>query len=148
MKEIALKNDTAFHEHLLRWNALIPALLAALEWNLHRLGANPVEFLIRMTGVMSLIFLVLTLMVTPLRRMFGWNWLLRLRRPLGLYSFYYAVFHLAAYMAFDRGFKLGSVPADVWMRPFIAVGMLCFVLMIPLAVTSSNSMIRRLGGKR
>ena len=84
MKEIALKNDTNFQEHLLRWNALIPALLAALEWKLHRLGANPVEFITRMTGVMSLVFLVLTLMVTPMRKIFGWNWLLKLRRSLGL----------------------------------------------------------------
>ena len=147
MKEIALKNDTNFQEHLLRWNALIPALLAALEWKLHRLGANPVEFITRMTGVMSLVFLVLTLMVTPMRKIFGWNWLLKLRRTLGLYSFYYTAFHLVTYLAFDRAFNLLSVPADVWKRPFIAVGLICFLLLVPLAVTSTNAMIKRLGGK-
>ena len=148
MKDIPLKNDTAFQQRLIGLNALIPALLAAWDWQRGQLGANPVEFTTRLTGVMALIFLVLTLLVTPLRKLFGWNWMLKLRRNLGLYAFYYGVAHLATYLLFDRDLSLASVPADVWNRPFIAVGMIAFLLMIPLAVTSTNAMIKRLGGKK
>ena len=148
MKDVPLKNDTAFQERLIRLNALLPALLAAWDWKRGQLGANPVEYVTRMTGVMALILLVITLLVTPLRKIFGWNWLLKLRRNLGLYSFYYALAHLATYVAFDRNLSLLSVPGDVWSRPFIAVGMIAFILMIPLAVTSTNAMIKKLGGKR
>lgn len=148
MKEIPLQNDTAFQQRLLGLNALIPALLVAWDWQRGQLGANPVEFVTRMTGVMSLLFLVITLLVTPLRKLAGWNWLLRLRRNLGLYAFYYGIAHLATYLVFDRSLQLGTVPADVWKRPFIAVGMGSFLLMIPLAVTSTNAMIKKLGGKK
>jgi len=148
MKEIPLQNDTAFQQRLLGLNALIPALLVAWDWQRGQLGANPVEFVTRMTGVMSLLFLVITLGVTPLRKLAGWNWLLRLRRNLGLYAFYYGIAHLATYLIFDRSLQLGTVPADVWKRPFIAVGMGSFLLMVPLAVTSTNAMIKKLGGKK
>ena len=147
MKEISLQNDTAFQQRLIGLNALIPALLVAWDWKRGQLGANPVEFVTRMTGVMALLFLVITLLVTPLRKLCGWNWLLKLRRNLGLYAFYYGICHLATYLIFDRNLKLLAVPADVWKRPFIAVGMIAFLLMIPLAVTSTNAMIKRLGGK-
>ena len=90
MKDIPLKNDTAFQQRLLSLNAFIPALLVAWDWKRGQLGANPVEFVTRMTGVMALLFLVITLLVTPLRRLSGWNWLLKLRRNLGLYAFYSA----------------------------------------------------------
>ena len=148
MKEITLQNDTAFQQRLLGLNALIPVLLAAWDWKRGQLGANPVEFVTRMTGVMALVFLVITLMVTPLRKLSGWNWLLKLRRNLGLYAFYYGIAHWGTYLIFDRNFQLGSVPADIWKRPFIAVGMISFLLMIPLALTSTNAMIKKLGGKK
>ena len=148
MKEIPLQNDTAFQQRLLSLNAFIPALLVAWDWKRGQLGANPVEFVTRMTGVMALLFLVITLLVTPLRRLSGWNWLLKLRRNLGLYAFYYGTAHLGTYLIFDRNLQLGSVPGDVWKRPFIAVGMITFLLMIPLAVTSTNAMIKKLGGKK
>lgn len=148
MKEISLQNDTAFLQRLIGLNALIPALLVAWDWKRGQLGANPVEFTTRMTGVMALVFLVITLLVTPLRKLFGWNWLLKVRRNLGLYAFYYGIAHLATYLIFDRNSDLASVPADVWKRPFIAVGMITFLLMLPLAVTSTNAMIKRLGGKK
>ena len=147
-KEISLQNDADFHKSLIALNGLIPLLLVAWDWQHGQLGANPVEFVTRMTGVMTLVFLVITLLVTPLRKWFGWNWLLKLRRMLGLYAFYYGIAHLATYLAFDRSFRLLSIPADVWKRPFIAVGMASFLLMVPLAVTSTNAMIKKLGGKR
>lgn len=148
MKTPSLQNDTAFQQRLIGLNALIPALLVAWDWKRGQLGANPVEFITRMTGVMTLVFLVITLLVTPLRKIFGWNWLLKLRRNLGLYAFYYGIAHLATYLIFDRNLELASVPADVWRRPFIAIGMISFVLMIPLAATSTNAMIKKLGGKK
>ena len=147
-KSLTLQNDTEFQKGLLALNALIPVLLVAWDWNRGQLGANPIEFITRATGVMALIFLVLTLAVTPLRKLAGWNWLLKLRRNLGLYSFYYGCAHLATYLIFDRNLHLFSVPADVWKRPFIAVGMISFLMMIPLAVTSTNTMIKKLGGRK
>ncbi len=148
MKEVSLKNDAPFQERLIALNALLPAALVAWYWQRGQLGANPVEFTTRMTGVMSLVFLVITLLVTPLRKLFGWGWLAKLRRSLGLYAFFYGMAHLATYLVWDRNLDILSVPGDVWLRPFIAVGMAAFVLMVPLAVTSTNAMIKKLGGKK
>jgi sulfoxide reductase heme-binding subunit YedZ len=111
------------------------------------LGANPIEFFLRTTGTLALIFLLLTLTVTPLRRIFGWNSLIRFRRMLGLFAFFYAFLHLFTYSIFDKSFNLRAIATDIWQRPFIAVGMLGFFLMVPLAATSTDSMIKRLGGK-
>lgn len=141
-------NDVKFNKLLIFINSLVP--LAFLIWDaIHgNLGANPVEFFLRTTGVLTLIFLLVTLTVTPLRKIFGWNNLIKLRRMLGLYAFFYGCLHLTTYFAFDRALSLSSTLADIWQRPFIAIGMLSFFLMIPLAVTSTNAMIKRLGGKR
>ena len=109
---------------------------------------NPVEFVTRATGVLTLVFLVITLMITPLRVLFGWNWLLKQRRLLGLIAFFYGVAHLMTYLLFDRSGQLQTVFGDIYKRPFIAVGMFSFALMIPLAITSTNAMIKKLGGKR
>ena len=141
-------NDSRFHRQLIFVNALLPALLMLVDWWRGKLGANPVEFVTRATGVLTLVFLVLTLLVTPLRKTFGWNWLLKQRRLIGLYAFFYGTAHLLTYVAFDREWKLFSVVADVYRRPFIAIGMFSFALMVPLAVTSTNAMIKKLGGKR
>jgi len=143
-----LTADSHFHRQLILFNGLLPALLILIDGWLGKLGANPVEFVTRATGVLTLVFLVLTLLVTPLRKIFGWNWLLKQRRLLGLISFFYGTAHLLTYLVGDRDWQILSVPADVWKRPFIAVGMISFVLMIPLAVTSTNKMIKKLGGKR
>jgi sulfoxide reductase heme-binding subunit YedZ len=148
MKEVSLKNDAVFQERLIALNALLPAALLAWNWQRGQLGANPIEFTTRMTGVMSLIFLAITLLVTPLRKVFGMGWLARLRRSLGLYAFYYGAAHLTTYVVWDRNLSIFSVPADVLLRPFIAVGMIAFLLMVPLAVTSTNAMIKKLGGKK
>ncbi len=137
-----------FSKLLLFINALVP--LALLLWDVYRgrAGANPLEFVTRTTGMLALIFLTITLAVSPLRQVFKWNGLVKLRRMLGLFAFFYGLLHLLTYLAFDRYFNLRSVPADVVSRPFIAVGMLAFFLMVPLAITSTNKMVKRLGGKR
>jgi sulfoxide reductase heme-binding subunit YedZ len=137
-----------FSKLLLFINALVP--LALLLWDVYRgrAGANPLEFVTRTTGMLALVFLTITLAVSPLRQVFKWNGLVKLRRMLGLFAFFYGLLHLLTYLAFDRYFNLRSVPADVVSRPFIAVGMLAFFLMVPLAITSTNKMVKRLGGKR
>ncbi len=140
--------ETKFHKILIFINSLIP--LAMLLWDAYfgKLGANPVEFFLRSTGVLTLSFLLITLAVTPLRKLFGWNWLVKVRRMLGLYAFFYGCVHLITYSIFDKGFDWIVIFCDVWKRPFIAVGMFALALMIPLAVTSTNAMIKRMGGKR
>jgi sulfoxide reductase heme-binding subunit YedZ len=145
---MTFNTDSRFHRQLVVFNGLLPALLIAFDAWRGKLGANPVEFITRATGVLTLVFLVITLMVTPLRRIYGWNWLLKQRRLLGLYAFFYGVAHLLTYLAYDRDWQLQTVVGDVSQRPFIAIGMFSFALMIPLAVTSTNAMIKRLGGER
>jgi sulfoxide reductase heme-binding subunit YedZ len=129
-------------------NALIPLVL--LLWDLYhkRVGPNPLEFATRTTGMLTLVFLSLTVAVTPLRKIFGINSIVKVRRMLGLFAFFYGILHLLTYVWFDRLFNLISVVQDVSKRPFILVGMTAFVLMVPLAITSTNKMVKRLGGKR
>ena len=128
-------------------NALVPLLL--LLWDVYHknVGANPQEFAIRTTGMMTLVFLTITIAITPIRKVFGTNSLVKLRRMVGLFAFFYGVLHLTTYVWFDRLFNLKSVVEDVGRRPFILVGMTAFILMIPLAITSTNNMVKRLGGK-
>lgn len=109
---------------------------------------EPLEFITRGTGDWTLYFLCITLAVTPLRKLSGWNALARLRRMLGLFTFFYALLHFTAFLWFDHFFDVGAMLADVVKRPFITVGFLAFVLLVPLAATSTNAMVRRLGGKR
>src|SRR5215218_8064688 len=139
--------DVKFHKLLISVNALIPIVLLAYDWYRGGLGANPIEFFLRTTGVLTLVFLLITLSVTPLRKYFGWNNLVKFRRMLGLYAFFYGALHLVTYSVFDKSLSLSAIVSDVWQRPFIAVGMLAFFLLIPLAATSTNGMIKRLGGK-
>jgi sulfoxide reductase heme-binding subunit YedZ len=112
------------------------------------LGANPIEAVTRGMGTWTLNFLLITLAVTPLRKLTGWHAALRLRRMLGLFSFFYAVLHLTSYLWFDQFFDWGEIAQDILKRPFITVGMAAFMLLVPLAATSSNFAIRRLGGRR
>ncbi|MCU0896440.1 MAG: sulfoxide reductase heme-binding subunit YedZ [Burkholderiales bacterium] len=123
---------------------LVAGAVAFPEW----LGANPAEYVTRSGGDWTLRFLLVTLAVTPLRRLTGWNWLLRLRRMLGLFAFFYGVVHFASYVAFDHVFALGEILKDIVKRPFITVGAAALVLMVPLAATSTNAMVRRLGAQR
>lgn len=109
------------------------------------LGANPIEAVTRGLGDWALRLLLITLAVTPLRRLTGLPWLLRPRRMLGLFTFFYAVLHMLTYVWLDQFFDWGFILKDIVKRPFITVGFLSFVLLIPLAVTSTNAMMRRLG---
>jgi len=140
--------DTRFAKLVLLVNGLVPLVL--LLWDVYRkqVGANPLEFVTRTTGMLTLVFLLISLAVTPLRRVTGVNWLVRFRRMLGLFAFFYGSLHLLTYVAFDRFFHLPTIPGDVVKRPFIAVGMTAFFLMLPLAITSTDKMVKRLGGKR
>ncbi len=119
--------------------------LQAFELADMSLGTNPVEKLLHEFGRWGLKFLLLTLTVTPLRRWTGWNWLLRFRRMLGLYAFFYIVLHFLTYAVLDQGLEFALIIEDVIKRPYITLGMIGFVLLIPLAVTSTRGMMRRLG---
>jgi sulfoxide reductase heme-binding subunit YedZ len=140
--------DIRFSKLLLFLNALVP--LGLLLWDVYhkKVGANPLEFVTRTTGMLTLVFLLISLAVTPVRHITGVNWLVKFRRMLGLYAFFYGSLHLLTYVWFDRGLNFKSVPGDVFQRPFIAVGMTAFFLMVPLAITSTNKMVKRIGGKR
>jgi sulfoxide reductase heme-binding subunit YedZ len=127
--------------------ALLPAARLVVAAFTGGLGVNPIEFVTRSTGTWTLSLLLATLAVTPLRRITGWHWLVRLRRMLGLFSFFYACLHFATYVWLDQFFDAAAIVRDVIKRPFITVGFAAFVLLIPLAATSTNAMIRRLGGK-
>ncbi|RTL57846.1 MAG: sulfoxide reductase heme-binding subunit YedZ [Rhodocyclaceae bacterium] len=126
------------------------APLARLGWGFQQdtLGANPIEALTRGLGTWGLNFLLITLAVTPLRKLSGWHWLTRLRRMLGLYAFFYVLLHLTSYLWLDQFFVWQDIAKDILKRPFITVGMAAFVLLVPLAATSNNYAIRRLGGKK
>jgi sulfoxide reductase heme-binding subunit YedZ len=127
---------------------LLPlANLALLAWR-DALGANPIEAVTRSTGTWTLSFLLITLAVTPLRRITGWHDLVRLRRMLGLYAFFYGCLHFTTYIWLDQFFDPAAIWKDVVKRPFITAGFASFLLMLPLALTSTNAMMRRLGGRR
>ena len=112
------------------------------------LGANPIEAVTRGLGTWALNFLLITLAMTPLRKLFGWHAALRLRRMLGLFAFFYALLHLVSYLWFDQFFAWSEIARDILERPFITIGMAAFVLLLPLAATSNHWAIRRLGGRR
>lgn len=124
-----------------------PLALILADILLDRLGANPVEELSHATGLWALRFLLITLAVTPLRRMLGWNDLGRFRRMFGLYAFFYATLHILVYVVLDQGLHLESILDDVLKRPYIVLGLITFVLLVPLAATSTNGMMKRLGGR-
>ncbi|MFT7235162.1 MAG: sulfoxide reductase heme-binding subunit YedZ [Methylophagaceae bacterium] len=114
----------------------------------NQLGANPIEVLTRDTGEWTLRFLLITLAVSPLRLLFGWHFLAAVRRMLGLYSFFYASVHMLLYVWLDQFFNLSDIIDDIIERPFITVGFFSFLALIPLAITSNNAMIKRLGSER
>ncbi|WP_432258506.1 protein-methionine-sulfoxide reductase heme-binding subunit MsrQ [Cupriavidus sp. TMH.W2] len=128
--------------------ALLPFARLLYLGATEQFGANPLEFVTRSTGTWTLVMLCLTLAITPLRRLTGWNWLIKMRRMLGLFAFFYGLQHFLLWIGVDRGFDLPYMIKDVYKRPFITVGFTAFMLMVPLALTSTNGMARRLGGKR
>jgi sulfoxide reductase heme-binding subunit YedZ len=112
------------------------------------LGANPAEFITRSLGDWTLRFLLITLAVTPVRKLSGWHWLANFRRMFGLYAFFYCLVHLSSYVSFDHVFDVVAILKDIVKRPFITVGFTALVLLTPLAITSTNRMVQRLGAKR
>jgi len=125
--------------------SLLPLLRLIAMGVQDRLTANPIEFITRATGDWTLYFLCLTLTVTPLRRFAGINELIRFRRMLGLFTFFYASLHFMTFIWFDHFFDLAEMMRDILKRPFIAMGFLAFVLMVPLALTSNDLMLKKLG---
>jgi methionine sulfoxide reductase heme-binding subunit len=149
------KKRPAAAQYGARW--VVPAKIAVFVASLYplgrlvlfgftgQLGANPIEFITFSTGLWTLVFLCITLSVTPLRRLTGINALLRFRRMLGLFAFFYAAQHFTTYFWFDKWFDVAEILKDIGKRPFIMVGFAAFVLLIPLAATSTKAMVRRLG---
>jgi sulfoxide reductase heme-binding subunit YedZ len=124
---------------------LIPFLQLAYRAYAGDLGANPIDTVTRFTGSWALLFLLTSLGVTPLRRITGWHDLIKFRRMLGLYAFFYASLHFATFVGLDHFFDFGRIGKDILKRPYVTAGFTAFVVMIPLALTSSAGMIRRLG---
>lgn len=112
------------------------------------LGTNPLELITRSTGTWALVFLCITLAVTPARKLCGWPWLARLRRMFGLFAFFYAACHFTTFIWFDHFFDVAAIWKDVLKRPFVTIGFAALLLLVPLAITSTNGMTRRLGARR
>jgi sulfoxide reductase heme-binding subunit YedZ len=125
--------------------ALAPFLWLLFRTLTGRLSANPIEDITLTTGIWALRLLLVTLAITPLRRLTGWNYIIQYRRMLGLFAFFYATLHLLIYVVLDQGLAFGFILADIAKRPYITAGMTAFALMIPLAITSTRGWIRRLG---
>ncbi|MGD0387954.1 MAG: protein-methionine-sulfoxide reductase heme-binding subunit MsrQ [Tepidisphaeraceae bacterium] len=140
--------DPAFAKFVLLVNGAVP--LAMLGWDAYwkELGANPVNSSLHITGTTALVFIVLTLTVTPARKLTGWNWLSHFRRMLGLYAFFYGVVHLSIYFALDQSFSVPAVIRDTLEHRYVLFGMAALALMAPLAATSTNGMIKRLGAAK
>ena len=134
---------------ILIWVACLTPLLR-LGWKglTGGLGANPIEFITLSTGTWTLVFLLATLAITPLRRLSGQSWLIRFRRLVGLFSFFYGVLHFITYVWLDKFFDVQDMIKDVAKRPFITAGFLAFLLLVPLAATSTAGAIRWMGGRR
>ena len=142
------ETDIRFAKLLVLLNAAVPATLLFWDACHHRLGANPINFAILTTGMSALTFLLLTLAVTPLRKITGLNWIIFSRRTLGLYAFFYASLHFLIFFIFDRALSISSTFSEMVKRKYLLVGITGLLVMVPLAITSTNAMIKRLGGKR
>lgn len=128
--------------------ALIPIAKLIAGGLTDNLGADPVERILRRTGYWTLSFLTITMAVTPVRQLTGLIWLGRFRRMLGLFAFFYACMHLVSYLVLDQFFDWPNILKDVIKRPYITIGLTAFLLLIPLALTSTDKMLKRLGGQR
>ena len=128
--------------------ALVPAALLVRDFLQGDLGANPIEEITHRTGTWALTFLMITLSVTPVRRLLGIGALVHLRRMLGLFAFFYVSLHFLTYIVLDQFFQLPAIVDDIAKRPYITVGFASFLMLIPLALTSTNRMVKRLGGRR
>ena len=141
-------NQVQFYRLLVIVNGAVP--LAILAWDAWRgnLGANPTSNALHVTGMLALIFLLLSLTITPLKSLSGWGGWLSMRRSLGLYAFFYAALHFGIYVTFDRGLSLFSTMKELSSRTFLQIGFASLLMMVPLAITSTNALQRKLGAKR
>src|SRR5919107_4935070 len=121
---------------------LIPLAQLAYGFYTEVLTANPIEYITRFTGSWALIILITSLAITPLRKILGWNALIRYRRMLGLFAFFYAILHFSTYIVLDHFFDFQAIAKDIYKRPYVTAGFSSFVLMVPLALTSTAAMIR------
>ena len=128
--------------------ALLPLIRIVVWAVLDKMGANPLEWMTRNTGSWAIYILLLTLAITPLRRISGWNWLQKFRRMLGLYAFFYASLHLTMYIWFDHFFEWETIWPDIIKRPFVLAGMVSWGMMLALAISSPQAVLRWMGGKR
>ncbi len=143
-----LIQDSQFQKNLIWVDGVLRLFLLSYDWSQGNLGANPPEAVIRTTGILAILFLALSLMVTPLVHVMKWMWLVKHRRALGLGAFFYGLIHLIAYSLFDKEFDTALILEDIAKRPFILLGFLGLVLMVPLAITSTNRMIQKMGAKK
>ena len=141
----AARKPTALLKPLIVVTGLIPATALVVGLFTDGLGANPVEKITHVTGTTALAFLLITLSITPLRRLTGWHEVIKVRRMLGLFAFFYATLHILPWVVLDQFFDITAMGDDVVKRPFITAGMTSYLLLVPLALTSSAAMIRRLG---
>ncbi len=150
-KNSSLRSPSSHFVQRTKWMLILlgalPLARLVAGFPLGWLGANPIEFITRSTGTWTLVGLAITLSITPLRKLLNWPWLVRLRRTAGLLAFFYASLHFTTYIWFDRFFDVEDIIKDIVKRPFITVGFAAFVLLIPLAVTSNNAIIKKLGAK-
>jgi sulfoxide reductase heme-binding subunit YedZ len=128
--------------------ALLPLARLVFAALTNTLGPEPVEFVQRWTGTWTINLLLLTLCISPLRVATQWHWILRLRRTLGLFTFFYALLHFLSFIGFEHSFNLDEIARDIFKRPYVLLGFAAFVILIPLAATSNQFAIRRLGGRR
>ncbi len=128
--------------------SLLPLFWLSYALISDQLGANPIEAITRDTGVWALRFIMVTLFISPLRKLTGINEFIRFRRMLGLFAFFYASLHMLLYLGLDQFFDLHEIWLDIVKRPFITIGFISFILLIPLTITSTDKMIKRLGGRR
>jgi len=141
--------DPSFAKLVVLVNGSLPLALLLLDARNDQLGPDPINAAIHVTGMTALIFILLTLSITPVRKLSGWNFLSHFRRMLGLFAFFYALIHFSTYFALEESFRVGGVVQDVLNgSAFIIYGLAALILLIPLALTSTNGMIKRLGAAR
>ncbi len=143
-----MKRDVRFAKFVLILNGIVPGALLAWDAYHHQIGANGVNYALHTTGLLAFIFLLLSLFVTPLRKLTGWATLISFRRSLGLYGFFYASVHFLIFYGFDRALSATSTVHEILSRRYLQIGTVGLLLMVPLAVTSTNAMVMRLGAKR
>ena len=147
-KSDSRKSDTRFAKFLVVFNGLIPGAMLAWDAARRQLGVNGVNYALHTTGLLALIGLLLTLLITPLRKLTGWNALIAVRRALGLSAFFYAAVHFAIFFTFDRALSVRSTVHEILSRRYLLIGFAGLLLMVPLALTSTNGMVMRLGARR